>query len=76
MTLHLLTNLELNIFQKKLKKLISIENIKTNTYRIQANDSIMWGCFCIGFVGFRLKRKSFLVYIIYFLEITMKRMKK
>ena len=28
-----------------------IKNIKTNIYGIQANDSIMCGYFCIGFIG-------------------------
>ena len=27
----------------------------TNIYRIQTYDSIMCGCFCIGFIGFMLK---------------------
>ena len=34
-------------------------------YRIQAYNSIMWGCwcFCIGFIDFMLKSKSVLEYI-------------
>ena len=31
-------------------------------YRIQAYGSIMWGYFCIGFIGFMLKGKSLLFY--------------
>ena len=38
------------------------ENIITNVYRIQANDSIMWEYFCIGFIDFILKGKSLLDY--------------
>ena len=53
---------ELNIFQKKLKKLIENKNIITNIYRIQAYDSIMCGYFCIGFIDFMLKVKSLLEY--------------
>ena len=53
---------ELNIFQKKLKKLIENKNIITHIYRIQAYDSIMCGYFCIGFIDFMLKVKSLLEY--------------
>ena len=34
------------------------KNIKTNIFRIQAYDSIMCGCFCIGFIDFMLKGKT------------------
>ena len=33
-----------------------------NIYRIQAYNSIMCGCFCIGFINFMLKGKSMLDY--------------
>ena len=33
-----------------------------NIYRIQAYNSIMCGCFCIGFVNFMLKGKSMFDY--------------
>ena len=61
--LRILTVLVLNIFQKKLKKFISNKNTKGSTitkniFRIQAYDSVMWGYFCIGFIGFMLKGKS------------------
>ena len=36
--------------------------IMTNIYRIQANDSIVWRYFCIGFIVFILKIKSLLDY--------------
>ena len=57
-----------------MKKLIRNDNIKTNIYRIQANDSIMCGYFCIVFIGFILK----VCYIIpvYFLVTNMKKMIK
>ena len=42
---------------------IGNKNITTNTYRIQANDSIMCGSFYIGVIDFILKGKSFLNYI-------------
>ena len=47
---------------KEIRKIIGNKNIITNIYRIQAYDSIMWECFCIGFVNFKLKDKSLLEY--------------
>ena len=54
--------LELNASQKKRKNIIANKNITRNTYRIQANDSMMRGYFCIGFIDFMLKGKSLLEY--------------
>ena len=45
---------------KEIKKFIGNTNIITDVYRIQAYDSIMCGYFCIGFIDFMLKGKSFL----------------
>ena len=36
---------------KKKKKIGENENIKTNIYRIQRNDLIKCGYFCIGFIN-------------------------
>ena len=47
---------------KEIRKTIRNKNIITNIYRIQAYDSIMCGCFCIGFIDFLLKGKSLLEY--------------
>ena len=55
-------NLELNIFETKIKKFIGNKNIITNIYRMQAYDLIMCGYFCIGFIDFMLKGKSLLEY--------------
>ena len=54
--------LELNTFQKKLKKTIGNKNIITNTLDngIQEYHSIMCGYFCIGIIDLMLKGKSFL----------------
>ena len=38
------------------------KNIKTNTFRIQAFDSIMCGYFCIGLINFMFKCKSLTEY--------------
>ena len=43
-------------------KEIENKNIITNTYRIPANNSIMCGYLCIGFIYFLLKVKSLLEY--------------
>ena len=48
--------------QKEIKKLTGNKNIITNVYRIQAYDSIMCRYFCIGFIDFMLKGKSFVDY--------------
>ena len=45
---------------KEIKKFVGNNDITTNIYRIQANDSIMCGYFFIGFIGFMLKGKSLL----------------
>ena len=45
--------------QKKLKNSQETKNIRTNIYRIQVYDSIMYGYFCIGFL---LKGKGLLDY--------------
>ena len=42
---------------KEIKAFINNKNIKTNIFRIQAYDLIMWGYFCIGFIDFMLKGK-------------------
>ena len=43
---------------KEIKAFIGNKNIKTNIFRIQAYDSIMCGCFCIGFIDFMLTGKT------------------
>ena len=46
----------------KFEKFIRNKNIITKIYIIQAYDSIMCGYFCIEFIDFMLKDKSFLEY--------------
>ena len=48
---------------KEMIKFIGNKNITTNIYRIKADDSIMCGYFCIGFIDFMLKGKSLLEFI-------------
>ena len=40
------------------KKSIWNKNIIANIFRVQANNSIMSGCFCIGFIDFMLAEKK------------------
>ena len=51
--------LELDIFQTELR---GNKNITTYIYRIQANNSIMCGYFCIVFIDFMLNGRSLLDY--------------
>ena len=51
---------------KGIKKFLGNKNITTNTYRIQACDSIRCGYFCIGFIDFIIKGKSLLDYTNFF----------
>ena len=43
---------------KEIKKYIGHKNIETSIFRVQVYDSVMCGCFCIGFIDFILKDKS------------------
>ena len=42
---------------KDIKEFIRIKNIKANIFRVQANDSVISGYFCIGFIDFMLVGK-------------------
>ena len=43
---------------EEIKEFIGNKNIKANIFRIQANNSIMCGYFCIGFIDFMLAGKT------------------
>ena len=45
------------MFLKKLK-FVENKNIIANIFRVQANDSVMCGYFCIGFIDFMLADKK------------------
>ena len=47
---------------EKIKEFIGNKNIKTNIYRAQANNSVMCGYFCIGFIDFMLAGKTLIDY--------------
>ena len=57
---------------KEIIKLIKNRNIKTNIFRIKADDLIMCGYFCIAFIDFMFKGKSLTDYTIlkYFMNNT------
>ena len=42
---------------KEIKEFIGHKSIKTNIFRIQANNLILLGCFCIKRIGFMLAGK-------------------
>ena len=57
---HIFIDLELKIFQSKLKSSEETKIPSKNIYRIQAHNSMMCGYLFIRFIEFMLKGKSFL----------------
>ena len=47
---------------EEIKKFIGNRKIKANIFRVQANNSIMCGYFCIGFIDFMLAGKTLIGY--------------
>ena len=47
---------------EEIKKFIGNRNIKANIYRVQANNSVMCGYFCIGFIDFMFTGKTLIDY--------------
>ena len=43
---------------EEIKEFIRNKNIKANIFQVQANDSVMCGYFCIGFIDFMLRGKK------------------
>ena len=43
---------------EEIKKIIVNKNVKANIFRVCANDSVMCGYFCIGFIDFMLAGKK------------------
>ena len=43
---------------EEIKEFIRNKNIKANIFRVQANNSVMCGYFCIGFIDFILAGKK------------------
>ena len=49
-------------FPKEIKKFIGNKSLKTNIFRIQANNWIMCGYFCTGFIDFKFAGKTLIDY--------------
>ena len=49
---------EVEHIPEEIKKFIGNKNIKANIFRIQANNSVMCGYFCIRFIDFMLADKK------------------
>ena len=47
---------------EEIKEFIGNRNIKANIFRVQANNSVMCGYFCIGFIDFILAGKTLIYY--------------
>ena len=60
---------------KETEKFIGHKNIKINLFRIQANNSIMCGYFCIGFIGFMLADKTLIDHTNFILLIILRKRK-
>ena len=43
---------------KEIEKLVGHKNMKTNIFRIQSNNSLVCGYFCIGFIDFMFADKT------------------
>ena len=43
---------------EEIKEFLGNKNIKTNIFRVQANDSVIYGCFCKGVFDFMLAGKK------------------
>ena len=43
---------------EQIKEFIKNKNIKANIFRVRANNSIMCGCVCIGFINFMFSGKK------------------
>ena len=54
---------------EEIKKIIGNKNIKANIFRVQTNDSVMCGYFCIGFIDFMFAGKKLTDYTNLFSQI-------
>ena len=58
---------------EEIKEFLKNKNIKTNIFRVQANDSVMCGYFCIGFIDFMLAGKKLTDYTNLFFQYDFKK---
>ena len=59
---------------EEIKEFIRNKNIQANIFRIQANNSVMCGYFCIGFIHFMVTGKKLTDFTNFFLIMTLIRM--
>ena len=59
---------------EEIKILRGNKNIKANIFRVQENDSVMCGYFCIGFIDFMLADKKLTIIQICFLLMILRKM--
>ena len=59
---------------QEIKKFTGIKSIKANIFRVQASNSKMRGCFCIGFIDFILPGKKQTDFTSLFSRYDLKRM--
>ena len=59
---------------QEIKEFVANKNIITNIFRVQANNSVMCGYFCIGFIDFMLPGKKLTDFTRFFLIMTLKKM--
>ena len=76
MMLFIVIALELNIFLKKSDILFEIKTCKQNIFRIQGNNLVMCGYFCIGFINYMLAGKTLIDYNSFFYLMILKKMIK
>ena len=43
---------------EEIKKVVGNKNLKANIFRVQGNDSVICGYFCVGFIDFMLAGKK------------------
>ena len=59
---------------EEIKEFVANKNIKANIFRVQENDSVMCGYFCIGFIDFMLADKKLTIIQICFLLMILRKM--
>ena len=47
-----------HVLDEMIKEFVGNKNIKANIFQVQANNSVMCGYFCIGFIDFMLAGKK------------------
>ena len=58
---------------EEIKEFIGNKNIKANIFRVQANNLIMCGYFCIAFIDFMFANKKLSDFTSFFFLMTLKR---